>query len=220
MTWHQVTGTDSLYDCAILSHTHQEAVLIGNNIVIYISAAADLQRERDVLGRIATEIPVDKGWRIIQSPTGDGLLDIASIQNADIHFLLLGGDIRAPIGQEWIIARKSGRQPLTYLKQGILHTEAALDFARYIQAQSIWKHFKDTTDLRIAALTEITNRLLNFVLEYDLSLKDIENLHKFRDEIKKMPSTDGTHPLSGTDASSLILSAEDISTKGGVLLKK
>ena len=194
--------------------------MIGNDIVIYISAAADLQRERDLLGRIATEIPVDKGWRIIQSPTGDGLLDVASIQNADIHFLLLGGDIRAPIGQEWIIARNSGQHPLPFLKEGILHTDAALDFTRYIQAQSPWKTFKDIYDLHISALTEITNRLLNFALQYDLSLNDLENLQKFRTDIKKVLSSDAGLPLSGTDASSLILSAEDLSTKGGLLISK
>ena len=189
-----------------------------NDIVVYISAASDLQHEREILGRIAAEIPIDIGWRIVLSPTGDGLLDLESIQYADIHFLLLGGDIRAPIGQEWIIARQAGRQPIPYLKNGILRTTAALDFLRYIKTQAVWKPFTTGTDLRHSTLVDITDRILQYALEYRLSLTDIDNLHSWREHMKtdSLPVDDHTH--SGTGSSSVILSPEAIVSKGGVLI--
>lgn len=191
-----------------------------NELIVYISAASDLQHEREILGRIATEIPVDVGWHIVQSHTGDGLLDLQSIQYADIHFLLLGGDIRAPIGQEWIIAKQAGRQPIPYLKQGILQTSAAIDFKRFIQAQATWKRFSTTAELRRSALFDITDRILNFAPLYGLSLADIENIETWRNQLKTDTLSVEELGRGVTGTSSLILSPEAIASKGGVLLNR
>ena len=179
-----------------------------------------MHREREILGRIATEIPLDVGWRIVQSPTGDGLLDMESIQFADIHFLLLGGDIRAPIGQEWIIAKQAGRQPIPYLKQGILRTTAAIDFSRFIKSQAIWKTFTNGANLRRSALLDITSQILHNALLYSLSLTDIENLQSWSEHIKSDQQHVEEHLYDGTGSSSLILSPENIASKGGVLLSR
>ena len=191
-----------------------------NDIIVYISAASDLQFEREVLGRIAAEIPVDLGWRIIQSPTGDGILDVENIQRADFHFLLLGGDIRAPIGQEWIIARQAGRLPILYLKQDILRTSAAIDFYHFIKTQAHWKPFNDGADLHRSALIEITNHILEFSTQYRLSLSDVENTLTLREQIQHNTAPLTIHPPGGTGSSSVILSPEAIASKGGVLLDR
>ena len=49
------------------------------NVVFYISAASDLELEREVLGRAASEVPVDVGWRVVQSPAGNGPVDLEAI---------------------------------------------------------------------------------------------------------------------------------------------
>jgi hypothetical protein len=179
-----------------------------------------LQREREILGRIATEIPIDVGWRIILSPTGDGLLDRQSIQLADIHFLLLGGDIRAPIGQEWIIAKQAGRQPIPYLKQGVLRTNAAIDFSRFIKTRAVWKPFTDGTELRRSALLDIADQILHYAPQYRLSLAEIENVQSWREHIKSdlKPVDDLTR--SGTGSSSQILSHDAIASKGGIIINR
>jgi hypothetical protein len=194
--------------------------LLENDIVVYISAASDLKRERDILGRIAAEIPVDTGWRIVLSPTGDGVLDRESIQFADIHFLLLGGDIRSPIGQEWILAKQAGRQPIPYLKTGILRTSAAVDFSRYIKAQAIWKPFSNGVELRRYALLDIIDHMLANALRYSLTLSNIEQLQLLGEKIKSDTGTDEYVSQSATGSSSVILSPEAIASKGGVLIEK
>ncbi|TFG72025.1 MAG: hypothetical protein E4H27_03435 [Anaerolineales bacterium] len=191
-----------------------------NEFIVYISAASDLHYERDILGRIAAEIPVDIGWRIVQSPTGDGLLDQHSIQFADLHFLLLGGDIRAPIGQEWILAKQAGRQPIPYLKQGILQTSAAIDFKRFIQVQATWKHFSTGAELRRSALFDITDRLLNFAPLYGLSVTDIREIEVWRNQLKTDSPVGDELGRGATATSSLILSPETIASKGGILLNR
>lgn len=71
-----------------------------DEILVYISATPDLQQEREIPGRAVTEIPVALGWRVVQSPSGDEPADLNAAARADVHTLLLGSDIRAPIGLE------------------------------------------------------------------------------------------------------------------------
>ena len=92
---------------------------------LYISAAEDLQNERDLLSRIVTEIPVTLGWKINFSPFGKKTLDENFVINANFHILMLGTDIRAPIGFELHLSRKQRRSPILFLKNGIARTPAA-----------------------------------------------------------------------------------------------
>ncbi|MDQ4076092.1 MAG: hypothetical protein M3220_07575, partial [Chloroflexota bacterium] len=100
---------------------------------LYISAASDLEGEREILGRAVTEIPVDLGWRIAQSPRRNDPVDEDAVVRADVHVLLLGSDIRAPVGLEWLAARRAGQQPLPFLKRDVRRTPAAMEFIRYIE---------------------------------------------------------------------------------------
>ena len=89
---------------------------MADRVLLYISAASDLALEREVLSRAITEIPTSLGWRITQTPIGDEPLDLEAAAQADLHLLILGGDIRAPVGVEWLAARRAGRIPTLFLK--------------------------------------------------------------------------------------------------------
>ena len=82
---------------------------MADQVNLYVSAAADLEHEREILGRAVTEIPVTLGWRIVQSPLRDDPVDLVAVVEADVHLVIMGGDIRAPIGREWMAARRAGR---------------------------------------------------------------------------------------------------------------
>ena len=71
---------------------------MADRLLLYISAASDLRAEREVLGRAVTEVPVSLAWRVVHSPGGDEPVDVDAVSRADVHLLLLGGDIRAPVG--------------------------------------------------------------------------------------------------------------------------
>ena len=49
---------------------------MADEVWVYISAGPDLQREREILGRAVTEVPVPLGWRVVQSPSGDAPADL------------------------------------------------------------------------------------------------------------------------------------------------
>ena len=91
-------------------------------VIVYISAASDLMAEREALARMIAGLPVTLPWRIIQTSTGAEPLDLASLQAADLYFLVMGSDIRAPVGLEWLTARRAQRTVNAFLKQGIGRT--------------------------------------------------------------------------------------------------
>ncbi|MDF1515524.1 MAG: hypothetical protein P1S60_17075 [Anaerolineae bacterium] len=191
-----------------------------SDFTLYVSAASDLRYERDLLGRIAAEIPVDLGWRTILSPTSDGLLDIGSIQNADIHLMLLGGDVRAPIGQEWILATQAGRVPIPYLKTGILRTSAATDFARFISTRLSWKPFESLGELRKSVLLDISSQLIQYAHRYHLRLPDVENIQNLQTQLDKTEEAPEENPAPNTDSSSVILSSKAAATRGGIVIQR
>ena len=117
-----------------------------NRAIFYISAASDLEMEREILGRLVTEIPVDLGWRVVQSPAGNGPLDLEALLEADVHVVLLGTDIRAPVGLEWQMARRAGRRPTVLLKEETLRTPAAQEFVRLVSRVQSWDHFRDNVE--------------------------------------------------------------------------
>jgi hypothetical protein len=190
-----------------------------NQIILYISAAADLEPERDLLGRAVTEVPVTLGWRIVQSPGGNEPADLEAVAEADLHLLLLGGDIRAPIGQEWIAARRAGRRPVLLLKQGILRTSAGQNFERFISEQAAWQPFRDGAELRQLALKLLASHLLARAGIYGLSAAELARLQAWRAELEEAPAPmeQGARGVAGE--SGVVLSRERYVPSEGVLIQ-
>ena len=142
---------------------------MADEVLVYISAAPDLQPEREIVGRAVSAVPVTLGWRVVQSPSGDAPADLEAAARADVHLLLLGRDIQAPIGREWIAARRAGCRPVPLLKRGVLQTPAAQSFQRYIEQQVAWRPFRDCAELRFLGLTLLANHIMAQAQHYALS---------------------------------------------------
>ena len=193
--------------------------MIDADILLYLSAAGDLAAERDLLARAVAEIPVSLGWRIVQSPLRHEPLDPAALAGADVHLLLVAGDIRAPIGLEWDIARRAGRQPLPFLKQGIPRTPAAQAFVSRIAGLAAWRPFSTDADLKRSVLKLLADTILARVPELGLSLPELEHLQAWRDRLEVASSDSGVELPGGAGESSIILSEKQIASSGGVLIR-
>jgi hypothetical protein len=192
---------------------------MSEQIILYISAASDLEQEREILSKAVTEIPVDLGWRIVQSPRGSQPLDLEAIWEADVHLLLLGSDIRAPIGQEWNMARRAGRWPVLLLKQREMRTAAALDFIRYVEQVASWQRFGDAADLRRQVLRLLGEFIWNRGERYGLMLADVEQLKAWREGLEK-EETAGDEPVrGGMGESSILFSQERYVPSKGILIE-
>lgn len=186
---------------------------------LYISAANDLQIERDLLSRSVTEIPVTLGWQINLSPIGEKMVDENLILDADLHILILGMDIRAPIGFEWYLSRRMGRRPVFFRKKGIPRTLAAGDFVRSLSHYSNWLTFDSLADLRCQALKHIGQAILDQADYFAIQQKEYEKLSTFMKDLedKQLEQPDGVNGSAGEN--SFILSRERFTPKGGVLIQ-
>ncbi len=185
---------------------------------LYISAANDLAQERESLSQAVAEIPVTLGWRVIQSPVHGEPVDASAVAQADVHILLLGSDIRAPIGLEWRLARRANRHPVVFLKRNAVRTMAAMDFVRYIERQISWREYNDITELRLQALRYMADHIFNLAGYYALKPDEIEKLTALRQKLETdRQETPQLH--GGIGESSILLSPERYVPPEGVLIQ-
>ena len=192
---------------------------MADEVLVYISAGPDLQREREILGRAVTEVPVSLGWQVVQSPSGDVPADLEAAARADVHLLLLGSDIRASIGREWIAARRAGRRPVPLLKQGVLQTPAAQSFQRYIEEQAAWRPFWEGAELRKLGLQLLADHILARAQHYALSALELARLQGWRSKLEGPGECVDEVTGGGAAASGIVLSPERYVPSEGVLLQ-
>jgi hypothetical protein len=190
---------------------------MAHQILLYVSAGFDLAAEREVLGRAITEIPVDLGWRIFQTPGSGRRVDREAVELADIHLFLLGGDVKAPTGYEWMIARQAGRWPIPLLKTGVNRTPSAFDMERFIRYQARWFPYYRPADLRRRALRLLSAFILFKADELQLSLVEIQTLLGWRRELDVRPVDEET--IAGAGEGGILISRDRLVPQGGVLVR-
>ena len=191
-----------------------------DEVILYISAAQDLQVERDLIGRAVTEIPVSLGWRVEQTPHGEKPPDLEAVAHADVHLLLLGGDIRAPVGLELLAARGSGHTPVFLMKKDAMHTPAAEVFRREISKRETWQTFRDISELRYQVLDLLAGHLLDQAPRYALRPAEYENLKSWREVLEKAKKEPLEETRGGAGESGIIISTERYVPSEGVLIEK
>lgn len=181
---------------------------------IYISAASDLMAEREALARMIAALPVTLAWRIVQTPlTEVDPLDLDALGYADLYFLLMGSDIRAPVGLEWLTARRVRQSAVPYLKRGVLRTPAARVFIK--DAGVVWRSFHDTADLSRQVQHTLAEHLLRHATQYLLTPDEIAGL-----EALPTSDTSADQASRGEEAghSAVILSRERFEPSEGVVV--
>jgi hypothetical protein len=184
-------------------------------VVIYISAASDLMAEREGLARMIAHLPVSLTWQVIQTPLGQERLDLSWLDRAELHILVMGGDIRAPVGLELYAAREAGCPTIAFIKRNIVRTTAGDIFSR--DSRLSWQPFTGSTDLSRQVQQRLSDHLLSRALHFSLTLAEIEQLETLRQQ-KSGPASETS---TGTEAghSALILSTERYTPREGVIVE-
>ena len=191
---------------------------MADRILIYISAASDLMDEREALGKLIPEVPTSLGWRVVETPLDDREADLDAVVEADLHLLLLGSDVRAPVGLEWQVARRAGRRPVLLLKQDVLRTQAGEAFARELSRHADWHPFKDTLDLRRRASVLFVDHIIDQVDYYAILPEEIGRLREWKKESAKARSRPANETQGGAGKGGVILSAERFVPSQGKLI--
>jgi hypothetical protein len=191
-----------------------------DKVFLYISAALDLSPERALINRAVTEIPMTLGWKIMLSPAHGEPADLGAVAKADVHLLILGSDIRAPIGIEWLTARRAGRNPELFLQEGVNRTMAASEFIHYMDDhEAVWHTFKNQQELRKEALLFLSRHLLNESRYYSLSAKEQDELKEWQKELEAEKPKFINDTRGGAGEGGLIISVERYIPSEGVLIQ-
>jgi len=193
---------------------------VSKAVLFYISAASDLDSEREILGRAVADVPGDLDFRVVQPPDGNGLVDVDAIASADVHIVVMGGDIRAPVGLEWQLARQTGRPPVVFLRHDTLRTPAGQDFVRFVAQFQMWEPFDSGTMLRSKVLMLLADHILAHAVRHGLTADEIVRLQVWRDALATSPQAVDEVTRGGAGESSIVLSRRRIVTAGGVAIEK
>jgi hypothetical protein len=186
----------------------------GRPMTIYISAASDLMAEREALARMIATLPVTLAWHIAQTPVTDAdFLDLEALQVADLHFLVMGSDIRAPVGLEWHMVRRARRPSIAFLKRGVPRTPAGQVFIH--DAGVAWRPFDDAGDLSRQVQQLLAEHLVRYAVQYVLTPDEVAQL-------EALPTADAPpeQPAHGEEAghSAVILSRERYVPGEGIIV--
>ncbi|HMN27381.1 MAG TPA: hypothetical protein PKE45_04430 [Caldilineaceae bacterium] len=151
---------------------------MAETLRLFVSATADLEAERALIGRAVAELPIQIGVEIRRTPArGATYEDIFElIGNVDRVYFLIGEDITAPSGAEWFLAWKLERSILPLRHEG-RPTPAAQDFLRLYPGQ--WVTFRTGVELIRLVTLDLARILHHPTNRYGLSVTELEllNLH-------------------------------------------
>ena len=160
-------------------------------------------------------LPVTLAWRIVQTPATDEPLDVAAIRAADVHLLVMGQDIRAPVGRELLVARQAGHAVQAFLKKGVMRTPAGQEFVKSAGVQ--WESFQDVQDLSQQVQQLLVEHLLQNAIAYALMPEEVEQLQAILADAEAQPSAEEGQ---GADSSAVILSRERFMPGEGVIVEE
>lgn len=186
---------------------------------LYISAAPDLRFERDLLARSITEIPTSLGWTIKQTPGSDREPDLEAVADADVHLLMIGSDIQAPVGLEWVASRRAGNAVTLLYKASVPQTQAAQAFVRDLSKHGQWLAFADAAELRTRMLKLLADHLLARAARYDLDDQELKALRQWRKTLDDKAKKSVDDRRGGADESAVILTTERFTPSEGKLLR-
>ena len=153
---------------------------MDKQLSIYVSAAPEMDAECELLGQMLAQLMPAVRWEVRRTPrcAGCGNPDLAALRASSLYLILLGADIVAPMGVEWMAAQQAGLTSLAYRSARAIPSPAASSFAR--NAGVVWGAFSSPLDLRQQFERALIEALLSGTPGFGLDLADIEGLAERR----------------------------------------
>jgi hypothetical protein len=197
-----------------------------SRVRLFVTAAPDLEPEREAIGKAIAQLPVSLGWEIKRtSRQGEPLATtLAAVVDCDFYVFLLGTDVTAPVGVEWDAALEAGKTPFTFLKD-VPHTPAAQAFVRFAERSGVrWTPFGDPQELGILAQHTLARWILDRAEAYGLSPIEWEALSALleKQHQEKMgwgAEEEGQEPRGAGGGGVILAPGRDL-PPGGVLVEE
>lgn len=184
---------------------------------LYVSISPDLGAEREVIGRALAALPVEVGWEVAYTPGPvEGPGDPRDAARADVYILVLGEDIRAPMGVEWEAARRARVTPLALLKDAPARTPAGQEFYRHAQAD--WTDYHTASEIGPKAQLALAQTLLDQAGRFRLSTPEYEALAERVKSLRAAQPSDEDDARSGAGQGGVIFAPKREAGRGGTIV--
>ncbi len=149
---------------------------MDKQLSIYISAAPEMDAECELLGQMLAQLTPAVRWVVRRTPRGamHGNPDVDALRASPLYLILLGADIVAPMGVEWMAAQQAHATTFAYRASSAVPSPAASAFAR--NAGLAWTPYDSPQDLRRQFERALIEALVQGTPGYGLDLADIEGL--------------------------------------------
>ena len=189
-------------------------MIMKDKIHLYVSIAPELEREHEALGRMIPMIPTSLGWEIVYTPRDSQQPNAQAVTQADAHVLILGDDIRAPLGVEWQMARWAGRTPALF-HQDTLRTLAADAFIRELAQQVEWQPYHDVADLSLKATAWLVGTIARQAMQWAVRADEPARLRAWQKDGAKANLKLGIDAHGETAQGGVIFTTERYMPSGG-----
>ncbi len=191
----------------------ERATGVSRRFHLFVSAGPDLEGERELIGRMIAELPVQLGWEIKRTPLPGQPqpADLESVRRCDLFLLLMGEDIVAPVGMELDMAQRSRRAIVPLLRKGRT-TPAAAAFLRAVHLE--WQTFATAEEAAKLARVALIDALIEHVAEFELPPHEWQALEALR---RADVGEASASEMGGAGGGGIILGPEDAAA-GGVLV--
>jgi hypothetical protein len=190
---------------------------MAETLRIFVSATRDLESARALIGQTLAELPVQIGAEIRRTPAEgisyDNIFEL--ISNVDRLYFLLGRDITAPSGVEWMLGLQLERR-IYPLRLARTRTIAAEEFLRIAPVE--WTNFHNQRQLAQLIGVDLIDLLLHPKNRYGLSLTEMDALRLRRAQIREGMVATVVEP-GGAEGGGVLLDRAQIESEEGVLLE-
>ena len=187
-------------------------------VKLFVSAGPELEPEREAIGKALAHFPINLGWEIKRTPQYDEPVDLDAVRNCDFFVLLFASDIRAPVGLEWVSARRPDCVRLAFRKEGVLHTPAGREFAR--DHHSMWRSFTTGQDIARQLMERFTVSILERWQEFGISAQEWQSLSAYLAQLRgDKPGQEPESEPGGAGKGGVILAPGRDLPKGGVVVE-
>jgi len=147
-----------------------------DGLAIYVSASPEMDAECELVGQLLADMPRSVEWRIRRTPVhGEHENpDLDGLCASQFYLILLGMDITAPIGVEWLAAQDAGLTTFAFRKVSRVPSPAAAFFAH--NSAAAWRPYRTPQEFIQRFERELIARLIEGTPGYGLALADIEEL--------------------------------------------
>lgn len=145
-------------------------------LTIYVSASPEMDAECELLGQVLAGMAKSVGWNIKRTPgVGESANpDIEVLHRSQFYLILLGMDIMAPVGVEWLAAREAGITTFAFRNISRVPSPATAFFIR--NSGIPWEQYQTPQEFIRRFEPSLITRLIEGTPGYGLHLSDIEEL--------------------------------------------